>query len=49
MGSHNKKFTSVDTEMCCPKRQVWISIFHSINFKRKKIRGHRSPGFFDKN
>jgi hypothetical protein len=27
------------------KRQVWMSIFHIINFK-KKIHGHRSPGFF---
>ena len=28
------------------KRQVWMSIFHIINFKKKKIRGHRSPVFF---
>jgi hypothetical protein len=27
------------------KRQVWMSIFHIINFK-KKIHGHRDPGFF---
>jgi hypothetical protein len=27
------------------KRQVWMSIFHIINFK-KKIHGHRGPGFF---
>jgi hypothetical protein len=26
------------------KRQVWMSIFHIINFK-KKIHGHRGPGF----
>ena len=23
------------------KRQVWMSIFHIINFKKKKIHGHR--------
>ena len=28
------------------KRQVWMSIFHIINFKKKKIHGHRGPGFF---
>ena len=28
------------------KRQVWMSIFHIINFK--KNRGHRVPGFFNK-
>ena len=39
---------SVDTEMCCPKgkcghrnvlskKQVWMSIFHIINFIKKKI------------
>ena len=27
------------------KRQVWMSIFHIINFK-KKNHGHRGPGFF---
>ena len=27
------------------KRQVWMSIFHIINLK-KKIHGHRGPGFF---
>ena len=30
------------------KRQVWMSILHIINFKKKKIRGHRGPGFFNK-
>ena len=28
------------------KRHVWMSIFHIINFKKKKIHGHRGPGFF---
>jgi hypothetical protein len=28
------------------KWQVWMSIFHIINFKLKKIHGHRGPGFF---
>ena len=29
------------------KRQVWMSIFHIINFKKeKKNHGHRGPGFF---
>ena len=28
------------------KRQVWMSIFHIINFKKNKIRGHRGPGFY---
>ena len=28
------------------KRQVWMSIFHIINFKKKKKNhGHRGPGF----
>jgi hypothetical protein len=35
----------VDTEMCSPKRQVWMSIFHTINLE-KKIHGHRGLGFF---
>jgi hypothetical protein len=26
------------------KRQVWMSIFHIINFK--KNHGHRGPGYF---
>jgi hypothetical protein len=30
------------------KRRVWMSIFHIINFKKKKIRGHSGPGFFNK-
>ena len=29
------------------KRQVWMSIFHIINFK-KNNRGRRGPGFFNK-
>ena len=28
------------------KIQVWMSIFHIINFKKKNIRGHRGHGFF---
>ena len=28
------------------KRQVWMSIFHIINLKKKTIHGHRGPGFF---
>ena len=28
------------------KRQVWMSIFHIINLKKKKIHGHRGPRFF---
>jgi hypothetical protein len=28
------------------KRQVWMSIFHIINLKKKKIHGDRDPGFF---
>ena len=29
------------------KMQVWMSIFHIINLKKKKkIHGHRDPGFF---
>ena len=28
------------------ERQVWMSIFHIINFKKKEIHGHRGPGFF---
>ena len=28
------------------KRQVWMSIFHIINFKKKKKHGHRGPGIF---
>jgi hypothetical protein len=28
------------------KRQVWMSIFHIINFKKKKIHGHRVLDFF---
>ena len=28
------------------KRQVWMSIFHIINFNQKKIHGHWGPGFF---
>ena len=35
------------TQKCAVKRQVWMSIFHIINFK-KKIRVHRGPGFFNK-
>ena len=28
------------------KRQVWMSIFHIINLKKKKNHGHRGPGLF---
>jgi hypothetical protein len=28
------------------KRQVWMSIFHIINFKKKKFHEHMGPGFF---
>ena len=33
------------------KRQVWMSIFHIVNFKKKKKKyyGHRGPGFLIKN
>jgi hypothetical protein len=27
------------------KRQEWMSIFHIINFKKKKNHGHRGPAF----
>ena len=38
--------TSVDTEMCCPKGKCGCQYFILlINFK-KKIHGHRGPGFF---
>jgi hypothetical protein len=37
--------TSVDTEMCCPKGKCGCQYFILLTLK-KKIRGHRGPGFF---
>jgi hypothetical protein len=37
MGSHNKKFTSVDTEMCCPKGKCGYQYFIVLTLKEKKF------------
>ena len=39
--------TSVDTEMCCPKGKCGCQYFILLTLK-KKIHGHRGPGFFNK-
>jgi hypothetical protein len=39
--------TSVDTEMCCPKGKCECQYFILLTIK-KKNRGHRNPGFFNK-
>ena len=38
-------FTSVDTEMCCPKGKCGCQYFILLTLK-KKNHGHRGPGFF---
>ena len=40
--------TSVDTEMCCPKGKCGCQYFILLTLKKKKNRGHRGPGFFNK-
>jgi hypothetical protein len=40
-------FTSVDTEMCCPKGKCGCQYFILLTLK-KKNHGHRGPGFFNK-
>ena len=37
MGSHNKKLTSVDTEMCCPKGKCGYQYFISLTLKEKQF------------
>ena len=37
--------TSVDTEMCCPKGKCGCQYFILLTL-RKKIHGHRGPGFY---
>jgi hypothetical protein len=39
--------TSVDTDMCCPKGKCGCQYFILLTLK-KKNRGHRGPGFFNK-
>jgi hypothetical protein len=38
--------TSVDTEMCFPKGKCGCQYFILLTLKKKKIHGHRGPGFF---
>ena len=38
--------TSVDTEMCCPKGKCGCQYIILLTFKKKRIHGHRGPGFF---
>ena len=38
--------TSVDTEMCFPKGKSGCQYFILLTLKKKKIHGHRGPGFF---
>ena len=37
MGSHNKKLTSVDTEMCCPKGKCGYQYFILLTLKEKQF------------
>jgi hypothetical protein len=39
----------MDTEMCCPKGKCGCQYFILLTLKKKKNRGHRGPGFFNKN
>jgi hypothetical protein len=38
--------TSVGKEMCCPKGKFGSQYFKLLTLKKKKIHGHRGPGFF---